>query len=86
MCHHHVVKNINISQQAKETFLWGFMRFYHILMSNIFICETKMLVLFKIQLNEKKMNAMIYFLVTSALFEMKTTGYVKTATQFDNIF
>lgn len=35
---------------------------------------------------KKKMNAIIYFLVTSALFEMKTTGYVKTATQFDNIF
>lgn len=33
------------------------MRFYEvvlILMSNIFNCETKMLVLFKIQLNEKK--------------------------------
>lgn len=42
MCHY-VVKNINVSQHANETFYTG-ETLYHILMSNIFIYETKLLV------------------------------------------
>lgn len=42
MCHY-LVKNINISQHANETFYTG-ETLYHILMSNIFISETKLLV------------------------------------------
>lgn len=42
MCHY-LVKNINISQHANETFYTG-ETLYHILMSNIFIYETKLLV------------------------------------------
>lgn len=40
---HYLVKNINISQHANETFYTG-ETLYHILMSNIFFYETKLLV------------------------------------------
>lgn len=42
MCHY-VVKNINISQHENGTFYTGEM-LYYILMSNIFIYESKLLV------------------------------------------
>lgn len=42
MCHY-VVKNINISQHTNETYYKGEM-LYHILMSNTFNYETKLLV------------------------------------------